>query len=99
MITAGYSAEGKYSHYLVTQVSMRIGDVSLKPGEYVFGFRRNEDSLTVRFYDAHSGTPLGVVEAARTGRIGRVESFHIYPPSDKALIQIGRFAMPYQIEG
>jgi hypothetical protein len=99
LITAGYSAEGKYSHYLVTQVSLRIGDVSLKPGEYIFGFRRGEDSLTVRFYDAHDGTPVGVAEATRTGRIGRVESFHIYPPSDKRFIQIGRFAMPYQIEG
>ncbi|MBV9266173.1 MAG: hypothetical protein JO061_08405 [Acidobacteriaceae bacterium] len=97
LITAGYSAEGKYSHYLLTQVPIRIGDISLKPGDYVFGFRRNEDSLTVRFYDAHAGTPMGTVEATRTSRIGRVESFHIYAPSDKPLIQIGRFAIPYQI--
>jgi hypothetical protein len=98
LITAGYSADGKYSHFLLTQVPIKIGDITFKPGEYVFGFRRNDDSLTVRFYDAQSGVPLGTVEATRANRIGRIESFHIYPPSEKAVIQIGRFVMPYRIE-
>jgi len=26
-----------------------------------------------------------------------VESLHIWPPGDKALIQIGRFGIPYEI--
>ena len=40
LITAGYSAEGKYSHYLIVQAPVGIGGVSLKPGEYAFGWTR-----------------------------------------------------------
>src|SRR5690349_21739703 len=40
MITAGYSAEGKYSHFFITQVPVRIGDFTLPAGEYVFGSQR-----------------------------------------------------------
>jgi hypothetical protein len=40
LITAGYSADGKYSHYLVVQSPVRVGGVSLAPGEYVFGWQR-----------------------------------------------------------
>src|SRR4030095_13160423 len=36
MITAGYSAEGKYSHFFITQVPLQLGELSLQPGEYVF---------------------------------------------------------------
>src|SRR5215468_4453117 len=35
MITAGYSAEGKYSYFFSTQVAIKVGDMELKPGEYV----------------------------------------------------------------
>jgi hypothetical protein len=52
LITAGYSAEGKYSHFFFTQVPLTVGDISLKPGEYVFGWQKNPDSLTVKFYEA-----------------------------------------------
>ncbi len=41
LLTAGYSADGKYSHYLIVQVPMRVGRVSLRPGEYVFGWTRS----------------------------------------------------------
>ena len=40
LLTAGYSAEGKYSHYLIVQTPVRIGGVALKPGEYVFGWTK-----------------------------------------------------------
>ncbi|HME59080.1 MAG TPA: hypothetical protein VKF63_12135, partial [Terracidiphilus sp.] len=40
LLTAGYSAEGKYSHYLIVQTPIRIGGIALKPGEYVFGWTR-----------------------------------------------------------
>jgi hypothetical protein len=98
LITAGYSAEGKYSHLFLTQVPIEIGDLSLKPGDYVFGWHHREDSLAVNFYDAQTGKLLGTAEAARTSRIGRIESFHIYPPAEKSLIQIGRFALQYQLK-
>ena len=99
LITAGYSADGKYSHFLLTQAPLQIGGFTLKPGDYVFGWQRNEDSLSVHFYEAQTGKPLGTVEAARNSRIGKIESFHIYPPADKAIIQIGRFGFPYKVGG
>ncbi|MBV8071704.1 MAG: hypothetical protein JO270_17470 [Acidobacteriaceae bacterium] len=97
LITAGYAAEGKYSHFLIAQVPVKIGQLQLSPGEYVFGWQRGEDALTVKFYNAQTGVFLGEVTAERVNRTGRIESFHIYPPGGKPLIQIGRFAMAYEI--
>jgi hypothetical protein len=99
LITAGYSADGKYSHFFLTQVPLRVGDLSLKAGDYVFGWHRNEDSLTVHFYEAQSGKPVGTVEAVRNSRIGKIESFHIYPPGEKSIVQIGRFGFSYRVGG
>jgi hypothetical protein len=99
LITAGYSAEGKYSNFFLTQVPIRVGGLSLPPGEYVFGWRHNQDSLAVKFYQAQTGRLLGSVEAVRMSRTGRIESFHIYPPTEKALIQIGRFGFSYELTG
>src|SRR5438270_3007803 len=42
LLTAGYSADGKYSHYLMVQVPVRIGGVLLKPGDYAFGWDRSK---------------------------------------------------------
>src|SRR5215207_10492665 len=47
MITAGYSAEGKYSHYFVTQAPLRVGGFDLPAGQYVFGYERTGDE-TIR---------------------------------------------------
>lgn len=98
LITAGYAAEGKYSNFFITQVPVKIGDVSLPPGEYVFGWRRkDDDTLDVKFYDAASGKFLGLVEAHRLSRVGRIESFRIVPPGERPVIQIGRFGLTYQL--
>jgi hypothetical protein len=98
LITAGYAAEGKYSNFFLTQVPMRVGELSLVPGDYVFGWRRkNDDALTVKFYEAHSGKFLGDVEARRLSRVGRIESFRISPPKENSSIQIGRFGMSYTL--
>lgn len=99
LLTAGYSADGKYSHYLVVQAPVTIGGVALKPGEYVFGWDRAKsgDALRVRFHIASSGVLVGVAEAHRMTGSTRVESLHIWPPGDKAVMQIGRFAIPYEI--
>ena len=32
LLTAGYSADGKYSHYLLVQAPIRVGGIALKPG-------------------------------------------------------------------
>ena len=99
MITAGYSAEGQYSHFFITQVPLRVGTVHLPAGEYVFGWTRAQDALKVSFYQAASGKPVGQVDATRSPSITRVESFRIWPPADKSIIQIGRFTFDYAIEG
>ena len=99
LLTAGYSADGKYSHYLIVQAPIRIGGVALKPGEYVFGWTRAHagDELSVHFYVAATGALVGTAEAHRIAGSSRVESLHIWPPADKALIQIGRFGIPYEL--
>jgi hypothetical protein len=99
LLTAGYSAEGKYSHYLVVQAPIRIGGIALKPGEYVFGWTRAQsgDVLRVHFHEAATGAPLGTADAHRIVGSGRVESLHIWPPGEKAIVQIGRFGIPYEL--
>jgi hypothetical protein len=99
LLTAGYSADGKYSHYLLVQAPIRIGSIALKPGEYVFGWDRAKsgDALSVRFHIAATGVLVGTAEARRMTGSTRVESLHIWPPGDKAVMQIGRFAIPYEI--
>ena len=99
LLTAGYSAEGKYSHYLIVQTPIRIGGVVLKPGEYVFGWDRapSGDALNVHFYEAATGAPVSTAEAHLIAGSSRVASLRIWPPTDKALIQIGRFGVPYEL--
>ena len=97
LITAGYSADGKYSHYFLTQVPLKIGDFRLTPGVYVIGWKHVEEKLNVNFYEAATGKPLGSIEATLNPAITRVESFRIWPPGDRPLMQIGRFTFSYQI--
>jgi hypothetical protein len=97
LITAGYSADGKYSHYFVSQVPLKIGDFLLPPGQYLIGWVRGQDSLKVTFYLAQSGKAVGEVEATRNLSVTRVESFRIWPPADKPLIQLGRFTFSYAL--
>ena len=99
LISAGYSAEGSYSHYFVSQVPIQIGRLDLPAGEYVFGYRRGNGDLEVTFYDAASGKEIGKTKAHRESRTGKIVSFRISPPSEKSIIELGRFAMPYRIKG
>ena len=98
LITAGYSAEGKYSHYLIVQAPVEIGGIRLKPGEYAFGWSRENggDMLSVHFNRAATGALVGTTDAHRIAGSSRVESLRIWPPGEKALIQIGRFGIPYK---
>ena len=100
MITAGYSAEGKYSHFFLTQAPLRVGDLDLPAGQYVFGYTRaSDDSIRVSFYRAATGDPVGDAEARRSTRKGGgVRSLLINPPaSGRANIQIGRFLLEYRV--
>jgi hypothetical protein len=99
LITAGYAANGKYSHYLLTQAPLLIGtDVRLGPGAYVLGWTRNDDGLLVHLYEAATGVERGSVEARIPQPPVRVEPFRIWPPAERSVIQIGRFLMPYKVD-
>lgn len=98
LITAGYSADGKYSHYILIQAPISIGGLAFAPGNYVLGWQRNDsDSLLLKFYEAATGVEHGTVTARRLPTGSRVESFRIWSPSDREIIQIGRFAVPYKV--
>ncbi len=100
LITAGYSAEGKYSHFLLTQVPLRVGDhIQLPPGNYLIGYTHGENGLVVHLYEAATGKLVGTVTAALIPGITRVEEIRIWPPEDRHIIQIGRFGFSYEIGG
>jgi hypothetical protein len=100
MITAGYSAEGKYSHFFSTQVALRVGGINLQPGQYVFGYqRKTADSIGISFYRASSGESVGDVEAHRNRKSSLVRALLISPPAaGKGTIQVGRFVCEFRIE-
>jgi hypothetical protein len=99
MITAGYSAEGKYSHFFITQTPIKVGSIDLTQGEYVFGYQRiNNDTIRVSFYRASSGESIGDVDAHVNRRSTMVRSLLISPPvADKGTVQVGRFVFDYRV--
>ena len=101
MITAGYSAEGKYSHFFITQAPLQLGELNLQPGEYVFGYQRtSNDSIRVSFYKASTGDSVGDVEAHLNRKRNLVTSLLITAPvGGKGTIQVGRFIWDYRISG
>jgi hypothetical protein len=98
LITAGYAAEGKYSHYFLTQVKMKLGDsLELPPGAYVIGWKRTDAGLQVHLFNAGNVKDLGMVLAPPIPQPRRVESFRIWPPEEQRYIQIGRYMLPYSV--
>lgn len=99
LLTAGYSADGKYSHYLLVQSPMRIAGFSLPPGDYLMGWTRagEEDELNVHINEAATGKLMGTAKAKRIRGRGPVVSIEIWPPQSGGMIQIGRFGIPYKM--
>ena len=97
LITAGYSADGKYSHFLIVQSPIKVGGIDLKPGEYVFGYTHSGEVLRVHFNDASTGNLEGSVDAHLMPSIKGVTALHIWPPATREIIQIGRFGIPYEL--
>lgn len=95
LITAGYAADGKYSHYLLAQAPLTIGDHTLAAGAYVVGWKHADDGLSVHIFDALTGVEKVSVLAKPIQNPKRVESFRIWPPADRSIIQIGRYMVPY----
>ena len=98
LITAGYSADGKYSHYFLSQVPIKVGHLKLPAGQYILGYVRHGDKLEVKFYEAISGRQVGDVTAKLDRTTHGVYAFKIWPPKTHSLMQIGRFIFPYHIE-
>jgi hypothetical protein len=99
MITAGYAADGKYSDFLMTQVPIKVADVELRPGQYVFGsHRQDEDTLLLTLYEADTGKPLGSVKAVADRQRMAVRSLTISPAENgKGFIKVGRFQVQYAL--
>lgn len=100
IITAGYEADGKYTHFLKTDAALKIGELTLTAGEYVFGYQRiDAENLRVMFYQAKDGELLGAVKAKTEQKKGAIYSFLIEPPTGKkGKIYIGRFNFEYSFE-
>lgn len=101
MITAGYSAEGKYSHFFLTHVPIKCGEIDLRPGEYVFGYKRiDQNTIEIKFYEASTAKFLGDVRAHLDPRKGPVRSLVVTPGgSEKPAVRIGRFFFEYRMTG
>jgi hypothetical protein len=99
LITAGYSANGKYSHYLLLQAPVKIGaDIQLPAGSYVMGWTREADGLMVHLYEAETGVERGTITAHPLATPLPIVSIKVWPPSEHSVIQIGRFSLPYTVE-
>lgn len=97
LITAGYAADGKYSHYLLVQMPITVAEHKLPAGSYVLGWSRQDDGLSVHIFEAASGIERATVLATANTGSRRVESFHIWPPGDHPIIQIGRYTLGYKV--
>ena len=99
LITAGYSANGKYSHYLLLQAPVKIGaDIQLAAGSYVLGWTRETDGLLVHIYEAETGVERGTITAHALTPPLPVVSIKVWPPAEHSIIQIGRFGLAYSPE-
>jgi hypothetical protein len=97
LITAGYSADGKYSHFLLIQSPIAIGDVTLSPGSYTLGWNRVDAGLSVHIYEAATGVERVSAIARPMAPGTRVEGFRIWPPGERSIFQIGRFELAYSL--
>lgn len=98
LITAGYAAHGKYSHFLITQVPLTLDhSLTLAPGSYLIGWERDAEGLAVHLYRAENGGEVGTVEARPSATHLAVVSVCVWPPRERSVLQIGRFVIPYQL--
>jgi hypothetical protein len=96
LITAGYAANGKYYYYLLAQSPIRIGtNIELAAGAYAIGWTRATDGLLVHIYEAETGIERGTVTAHPLNQPLPIVSVKIWPPSERSVVQIGRFVLPY----
>src|SRR5580692_2932623 len=98
LITAGYAANGKYYYYLLAQSPIRIGEnIELTPGAYAIGWTRATDGLLVHIYEAETGVERGTITAHPLTQPLPIVSVKVWPPSERSVVQIGRFVLPYSL--
>ena len=100
IITAGYEADGKYTHFLRTTSTLKVGELTLNPDDYIFGYQRiDAETLRVMFYHAKDGELIGALKAKTETKKGPIYSFLIEPPIEKkGKIYIGRFNFEYSLD-
>lgn len=100
IITAGYEADGKYTHFLRVGKVLKIGNTIFPAGDYIFGYKRVDDStLKVSFYEAKNGKLAGTINAIVERKKGAIYSLLIEPPIlQKGRIYIGRFWFEYNLD-
>lgn len=100
IITAGYEAEGKYTHFLRVQKAIKVGELSLLPNDYIFGYQRLDgETLRVLFYEAKDGSLVGATKAKVEKKKGAIYSFLIEPSTvNQGKFYIGRFTIDYILE-
>jgi hypothetical protein len=100
IITAGYEADGKYTHFLRLAKKITVGKLAMKADDYVFGYKRiDAETLRVSFYQAKSGKLLGTTNAKVEKKKGAIYSLLIEPPIEKkGKIYIGRFSFEYILD-
>ena len=96
LITAGYSANGKYSDYLLLQSPIKVVDTVLPAGGYLLGWTRSADNLLVTISQAATGKALVQVPARRNEALHRVEQLRIWAPP-RGMVQLGRFTFDYTL--
>jgi hypothetical protein len=96
LITAGYSANGKYADYLLLQAPIKVAGTVLPTGGYLLGWTRSADDLLVTISRANTGEALVQVTAKRNESLHRVEQLRIWA-APHGMIQLGRFTFDYTL--
>jgi hypothetical protein len=63
----------------------------------VFGYAHAGEGLSVHFNEAATGALVGTTDAHLLAGMKGITSLRIWPPGPHAMIQIGRFGMPYEL--
>jgi hypothetical protein len=63
----------------------------------VVGWKHAQDGLLVSFFEAGSGAEATSIVAKPLVGSKRIESFRIWPPAERSIIQIGRYMLPYSV--
>ena len=95
--TSGYasSVQQKYQAYLLTEVPLRIGDQTLKPGAYGFGFLEDGKMVVMDI----GGNDLLHATTTRDEKLARPTPLQIISEAGQVRLYLGRSYVPISIAG